>query len=1028
MNKFFDNSGLEVNPRSKLVKANLDGQLGNSLLLNEKTLEKAVSEMDLLSYDEEYIDRLRSDLVKGFNIDKTISEENFEKAKKDLGKLIKTTVLDKNGVRRIVYLARKEYKSHTKGNKSEIEATIARQKALLANPKSPASARKRAEEILKVEGEKLTKEESPEKTKPQITYKRVSTNEPNVSDRTVSHEVYVDGKFRGRHAEVDTAKELIDQLVEEGGEFNPNKTADASVRENATQRTPADSKESDKFSLPWKEKNGYFRVTNDGDDFSFDSKTGVLSMDGGSGVFNYQKKLKNIEEADDAIGKLIDGGDEDGEWELEDKLKTEAWSNPNKRGLEIQYGKNIVSIDGYTNGQGPDHIGMMTELKKDESFVFSNDHGKYKITSLNGKDKYNIQELSLSGGVKDDGLSGNFDYKEPKVSDKKVDKAIDKLKGGNIKASKDFVDKIVEGLGKLVEKHGIKILENKPWSLFFAVSESLTPGQEHNKKIDIRDNVGFAKERRLLDDSHIETAIKRALKIYKEENKLQKGDTIISFDLSDDLEKAHKDLSKLIKTTVMDKNGHRRTVYISRKEYESHTKSNKDEILATIKRQESLLDNPKSPESAKKRAREILKVERAKLGSIDPLKKVNKEPLSQDSRFIDKNKTSDKLKGDLSKLKLSEMSGAGQYGDSHIPGTHEINNLSKEQANKLKKILKLKGDIDDVAQIGSDDDEADDYIYIQSEGYISRPSRKSNGNDYFLVVAPKMINKVKKALHPEKMDKGSRKTEAAKKDAPHDDWNGSEVQEKFLDKDLSKKGESQKKDVQGSENYFAEKPIKTNKVDKNKLASQTMIEAAKLHKRGHAILSDIWSGRNQSVINDVAGNHIDAPTVMKIIDLAEKLDKKFPEGEKIGTSLQSLKSEVQEIVDLSKKKEDTKVDASLDKLAKPEKKVTKDYGNPKSLSQGEYESIVYAITTSENHIRKPEPSDLNTAKIVKLDADERFLLGKLPAKEFKNNEEFINYRTIDTEKERFYLAKIGNKTFAVDNGGYDYPRYIARIK
>lgn len=110
------------------------------------------------------------------------------------------------------------------------------------------------------------------------------------------------------------------------------------------------------------------------------------------------------------------------------------------------------------------------------------------------------------------------------------------------------------------------------------------------------------------------------------------------------------------------------------------------------------------------------------------------------------------------------------------------------------------------------------------------------------------------------------------------------------------------------------------------------------------------------------------------------------------------------------------------------KKVTKDYGNPKSLSQEEYESIVNAITTSEDHIRKPEPSDLNTAKIVKLDADERLLLGKLPVKEFKNNEEFINYRTIDTEKEQFYLAKIGDKTFAIDNEGYDYPRYVARIK
>ncbi len=904
MNNIFDNSGLDLSLRSDLVKANVNNQLEGMPLLTEKSLQKAVEEMDLLVYEEGYINSLKADLVKGFNTDKTISEESFEKAKKDLGKLIKTVVLDKNGVRRIVYVARKEYKSHTEGNKAEIEATIARQKALLNNPKSPASARKRAEEILKVEQAKLGKIDSDnkgtsadedkiyarkisqdahnltnntkyddsiadhekaankhreaakalrnvgivdreanvhdreaehhdrmisEKKRPQITYRRVSTNEPNISGQKVSHEIYVDGKFRGRHADVLTAKELIDQLVEEGGVFDPNvttedilskKDVDLSFQEKSILRLvngisqigevsssrilstirgdieyrrwkgpngrmvgqhnsqlkkmfnsleeldvdgalksyseispsyrekiipainffmrgdpdfPKEGKHSRnlrpgdgnltpngrekrkekvdgekekkidypsdlKIDLPWKQdkKTNEFKVTNSGVDFNFNSKTGDLKMIDGDDSSKYQKKVKDTDEADEIIGRLLDGGDEDGDWEPENKLKTETWSDPNKRGIEIQSGGKIMSIVGYTNGQGPDHIGMMTGLKKNESFVFSDDGEKYRITSLNGKNRYNVQQLSLLGNVKDDGLSGNFEYKEPKpkVSDRKVDKALDKLKRGG---------------------------------------------------------------------------------------KLQKGDIIISFDLSNDLEKAHKDLSKLIKTTVMDKNGHRRTVYISRKEYESHTKDNKAEIEATIKRQESLLANPKSPVSAKNKAKEILKTEKAKLakmggGSFGPKKTIESE---------------------------------GQRAKSLSEEAHSESGRTPE-AHKAA---------------------------AEAHSSVAKLHREAGNDDYA--------------------------KEHEKKAELHTKW-----------AELKKESDT--------------------KVDKNKLAAQTMIEATRLHKRGHAILSDIWSGRNQSVINDVAGNHIDAPTVMKIIDLAEKLDKKLPEGEKIGTSLQSLKSEVQE--------------------------------------------------------------------------------------------------------------------------------------
>lgn len=636
MKQFFDNSDLGVTLRSALVKANVSNQFGGEPIVTEQSLQKAVEDMDLLVYEEDYIKNLGQSIIKGHREDKTISEDNFEKAKKDLGKLIKTTIIDKHGVKRIVYVARKEYKSHTDSH-SDIHATIARQKALLANPKSPASARKRAEEILKVEEGKLAKisvshepvsksnisdnakeltkkaEKSgeisdhdaaaeahrfasryhreqentkqadahdlkaqehrdyvyerdggkvPSDKKPQITYKRVSTNEPNVSDRTVSHEVYVDGKFRGRHAEADTAKELIDELVEEGGEFK--RDGDESVDDNYEPRWNR---------LPGK---NFKSVEEDGTEFEFDVKTNELSMNSDGDKYVYGK-VKDLKEASDAVSRVLDGSDPD--WKKVDDSKFEVKTEDKSWGKFIQIGKgnNQIDLASHTDGRGTDYMGMMTALKKNESFVFSNGQGKYKITSKDGANKYNVQELSLSGNPVSGGMSGDFKFKAPKDPNK-VDKALDKLKG-----KADKVEGYVgsEGYEKKVEKY------KKDWK------------RSENQRF----KATVAQQKR--DEAN-----------EKKGAKIQKGDTIISFDLPNDLEKGGKDIHKLIKTTVTDKNGHQRIVYISRQEYESHTKSNKTEIEATIKRQKSLLANSKSPASAKAKAYEILKIEEAKLAKI----------------------------------------------------------------------------------------------------------------------------------------------------------------------------------------------------------------------------------------------------------------------------------------------------------------------------------------------------------------------------------------------------------------------------
>lgn len=156
MNKLFNNDDLGFKHKNQIIKSNIELQLGLTQSMTKDAFEKAVQELDLEVYPEQFLENFMTDLAKGAQLGK-VTQDDILKAKKDISKLVKLMVTDKNGDRRTVYVKRKEYDSHTKDDRAEIEATIKRQKSLLANPKSPASARKRAEEILKVEEAKLAK-------------------------------------------------------------------------------------------------------------------------------------------------------------------------------------------------------------------------------------------------------------------------------------------------------------------------------------------------------------------------------------------------------------------------------------------------------------------------------------------------------------------------------------------------------------------------------------------------------------------------------------------------------------------------------------------------------------------------------------------------------------------------------------------------------------------------------------------------------------------------------------------------------
>lgn len=150
----FDNSQLGLIRQDELAKARIESIFGQTLMLDEDDFQKAIQNNTIEVYTEEGLMLFKSDLAKRLSESNDLTPE-LEKAKKDLSKLVKTTVIGKDGVKRTVWIKRKEYKSHTEHNVEEIKATIKRQESLIANPKSPASAVARAKKILEVERAKL---------------------------------------------------------------------------------------------------------------------------------------------------------------------------------------------------------------------------------------------------------------------------------------------------------------------------------------------------------------------------------------------------------------------------------------------------------------------------------------------------------------------------------------------------------------------------------------------------------------------------------------------------------------------------------------------------------------------------------------------------------------------------------------------------------------------------------------------------------------------------------------------------------
>jgi len=83
-----------------------------------------------------------------------------------------------------------------------------------------------------------------------------------------------------------------------------------------------------------------------------------------------------------------------------------------------------------------------------------------------------------------------------------------------MKASPEFVSQLIEGITALhaaFKADDIASLSNM--RLFFIVHDAVTPGFEHNRKITLPINEQFHVEAMKLNDSHIDAAIGRALRL-----------------------------------------------------------------------------------------------------------------------------------------------------------------------------------------------------------------------------------------------------------------------------------------------------------------------------------------------------------------------------------------------------------------------------------------------------------------------------------------------------------------------------------
>lgn len=162
----FNNDQILAKTRQEIVKSIISSVVNGEsedIHTTEEEFQKAIETHNLEVYPEANYLQFRKDLRDKF-FSNQVTNEEIEKARKDISKLKKVFITDKNGDRRTVYVKqgetpveRKGYKSHTKDDVDEIKATIARQKALLSNPKSPVGAKRRAQEIIAQEEKKLAR-------------------------------------------------------------------------------------------------------------------------------------------------------------------------------------------------------------------------------------------------------------------------------------------------------------------------------------------------------------------------------------------------------------------------------------------------------------------------------------------------------------------------------------------------------------------------------------------------------------------------------------------------------------------------------------------------------------------------------------------------------------------------------------------------------------------------------------------------------------------------------------------------------
>lgn len=179
----------------------------------------------------------------------------------------------------------------------------------------------------------------------------------------------------------------------------------------------------------------------------------------------------------------------------------------------------------------------------------------------------------------------------------------------------------------------------------------------------------------------------------------------------EDVEKAKKNIAKLQKVVKVDKNGKKTTVYVDphkddqsdntphkqakgdeknegKTGYKSETK-NKQEGEEVIKRMTSMLNNPKSPASMKKRAEDAIDVEKKKWGGAKSTEKKSEKPVVKKKESEEGWKNTKDPDGE--KIQIRKVVGnisqvRGENYDIFVSGMGTSKELlhSKEEVEELK--------------------------------------------------------------------------------------------------------------------------------------------------------------------------------------------------------------------------------------------------------------------------------------------------------------------------------------------------------